>query len=105
MMLRAGQLDVDDRVGRRAAGVLGERPCTSCGGQRVLVAVDNKKCRRAALGVVEWRRGQQPAARDRAVVAVEPYDRRNGGVRLLEPRLESRIVRGEARKRGQAGAK
>ena len=103
-VLRAGQLGVDDRVGGGAAGLLGERACPAGGGKRVLVAVDDKKRRRASLGVVKWRGGQRLTAGRPAVVAIKPDNRRDGRVGLMEPRLECGVVHREARQRGQAGA-
>ena len=103
-MLGSGQLDVHDRVGVGAAGLVGERAGGLRRGERVLVAMNDEKRRGAALGVVERRGGQRLAAGDPAVVAVEPYDRRYGRVSPFEPRLEVGVVRGEARQCRQAGA-
>jgi hypothetical protein len=57
-VLGAGQLGVDDGVGRRVPGSLSERACPLCGGERVVVSMHDEQRRGAAPGIVERRGGE-----------------------------------------------
>jgi hypothetical protein len=102
-VLRTGQLGVDDAARRDSAKRLDKCASVLDEHERVAVAVRDEERWGVCVDVRPWR-GERRVAPVAAVVAVEAHSGRDGGVDLLEPRLQVQFVRGQRQGRSEVGA-